>query len=56
MSQSNFWKNKPKPKIKPRPNYFAIKNYNLIKNKKYSTLLDLGCGRSRDQFFFANKG
>ena len=56
MSQSKFWKNKPKLKIKSRPNYFAIKSYNQIKNKKYSTLLDLGSGRSRDPFFFARKG
>jgi len=56
MSQTKFWKNKSKLQIKAKPNYFAIKSYNLIKNKKYSTLLDLGCGRSGDSLFYAKKG
>ena len=54
--QKKFWKDKPKLKLKEKPNYFAIKSYSYIKNRKYKALLDLGCGLSRDPIYFAKKG
>ncbi len=56
MSQTKFWINKPALELKNKPNRFVVKCYKLINNKKYTTLLDLGCGRSRDAIYFAGKG
>lgn len=56
MRQARFWKNKPTKDILKKINTFAKRSLKLIKQKKLKTILDLGCGRSRDPIFFANNG
>ncbi len=46
------WQGKPKMPV----NDFARKCYDLIKNKGFKKLLDLGCGLGADSLYFAKKG
>jgi ubiquinone/menaquinone biosynthesis C-methylase UbiE len=56
MEQAKFWKKKPIKMLLKKTNTFAKRGLKLIKQKKLKTILDLGCGRSRDPIFFANNG
>lgn len=56
MAQQTFWKDKHLNTIKKRPNLFALRSWNFIKKYNPKTILDIGCGRSRDPIFFAKKG
>ncbi|MBI4250566.1 class I SAM-dependent methyltransferase [Candidatus Uhrbacteria bacterium] len=57
MDQKKLWQTKwKKMPSKSPPNNFAIRAYHVIKQGKYQTLLDLGCGNGRDSLFFARKG
>ncbi|MBW2982548.1 class I SAM-dependent methyltransferase [Candidatus Woesearchaeota archaeon] len=56
MKQAEFWKKKPVKELLKKTNIFAKRSLKLIKQRKLKTILDLGCGRSRDPVFFANNG
>ncbi len=56
MNQQQFWQNKWDKKKERNPNPFAKKVYATIKNKRYKTMLDIGCGDGRDSLYFARKG
>ena len=56
MEQAEFWKKKPVKELLKKTNTFAKRGLKLIKQKKLKTILDLGCGRSKDPIFFANNG
>ena len=56
MDQRKLWGKKwNNAKILPANN-FARRIFSLIRNKKYKTLLDLGCGLGQDSIYFAKKG
>jgi len=56
MEQREYWKSRWE-KVERKPaNNFARRIFSLIKNKKFKTLLDLGCGNGSDSIYFANKG
>ncbi|MEI8130719.1 MAG: class I SAM-dependent methyltransferase [bacterium] len=56
MSDQTYWKNKWKSRAKEPANNFAVRAYKLVEDKKYTTLLDVGCGNGRDSLYFAEHG
>lgn len=56
MDQSEHWKSQEEKELKNSVSDFALKTYSFIMQKKYHNLLDLGCGRSLEPIFFADKG
>jgi cyclopropane fatty-acyl-phospholipid synthase-like methyltransferase len=56
MDQKAYWELNWKDKEIHPQNNFAKKCYAFIKNKRYSTLLDIGSGDGRDSIYFAKKG
>jgi SAM-dependent methyltransferase len=56
MSETDYWDKLWAKPSNASANNFAIRAYQLIKAKNYSTLLDLGCGDGRDAIYFCRKG
>ncbi|MBD3254516.1 MAG: methyltransferase domain-containing protein, partial [Candidatus Lokiarchaeota archaeon] len=56
MSEQEYWRTKWDNRNIEEANNFAKRSFSQIKNKKFKTLLDLGCGDGRDSLFFASKG
>jgi len=56
MTQEKFWIQKTSKLIKDKPNLLAIRSWKIIRKENPKKLLDIGCGRSRDIVYFANKG
>ena len=52
----NYWNKYYSKKISFKHSSFAKFIFKFIKNKKFKTLIDIGCGNGRDSFFFASKG
>lgn len=52
---NKYWENKWKDRKQP-VNSFARRSFKLIKNKKFKTLLEVGCGMGQDSLYFASKG
>ena len=52
----NYWNKYYSKKISFKHSSFAKFIFKFIKNKKFKTLIDIGCGSGRDSFFFASKG
>jgi len=56
MEQADFWNKKSIKDLLKKTNNFAKRSLKLIKQKNLKTILDLGCGRSRDPLFFTKNG
>ena len=56
MSDAVYWKNKWANRPSEPAHRFAVRAYKLIQDKKFETLLDLGCGAGRDARYFSRKG
>jgi len=56
MSEEEYWKTKWDKREIEEANDFARRSFSQIKDKNFTTLLDLGCGDGRDSLFFASEG
>ena len=56
MNQKKLWDQKWSKRTNEPTNNYAKRCCSLIKNAKYRTLLDIGCGNGRGSLFFARKG
>lgn len=56
MKETDYWDNLWAKPSHASANRFAVRAYQIIKDKNYSTLLDLGCGDGRDAIYFSRKG
>ncbi len=56
MNQKNYWETEWKDAKTKTTNRFARRCFSKIKEKKFHSLLDLGCGDGRDSLYFAKKG
>ena len=55
MKDIDYWEAKWTQATPEEPNEFAIKTWRFLADKKFRTLLDLGCGDGRDSIFFYRK-
>lgn len=56
MSKDKAWQNRWANNDKWPESRFAKRVFSFLKNKKVSTLLELGCGGGRDAVYFTRKG
>ena len=56
MSETDYWDHLWAEPFHAPANNFAVRAYQIIKPKNFSTLLDLGCGDGRDAIYFSRKG
>lgn len=57
MDQKKLWQHAWRKKSATLPvNNFATKAFQFIKNGRYHTVLDVGCGNGQDALYFARKG
>jgi SAM-dependent methyltransferase len=56
MTKANYWNKKWSANSRKLANNFAVRSYKLIKENKFKSLLDLGCGDGRDSIYFSKKG
>jgi SAM-dependent methyltransferase len=56
MPKEKAWQNRWANKDKWPESRFAMRVFAFLKNKKVSTLLDIGCGGGRDAVYFSKKG
>jgi len=54
--EKEYWESKWDNRPEEKENDFAKRSFDLIKNKKFKKILDLGCGDGRDSKYFAKKG
>ncbi len=56
MDEKEYWKTKWDKRKTQKTNNFAKRSYSHIKNKRFKTLLDIGCGDGKDSLYFTTKG